>query len=415
MPLSVKQGQVIHAILNGPARSIVLDGAIRSDKTLSTLLAWATWIDQKAPAGPLVMIGRTRDTIQRNLIEPLAELDHGIVTHVTTRSTTATVMGRKVYLIGANDAQAESKIRGLTLAGAYVDEATLLPEAFFVQLTGRLSVPGATLIATTNPDSPAHWLKTRYLDKAGSLGWAYYQFTMNDNPALTPEYVEAKRREFTGLWRRRFIQGEWVSAEGAVYSMWDPTQHVVPHDSLPPTRAVLGVGVDYGTTNASAAIMLVLGTDGVLYAVDEWREDSTETTRYTDGQLSNSLRTWLTCPHLPPTDTEGLLMTPRYICLDPAAASFRAQLAADGVRTERAVNNIAPGIALVATGLSEGWLRISDRCTALIREIPGYSWDPRATAVGVDRPIKTADHSCDALRYAVATLESLWRPHIRRR
>ncbi|MDK7226201.1 PBSX family phage terminase large subunit, partial [Proteus mirabilis] len=76
------------------------------------------------------------------------------------------------------------------------------------------------MIATTNPDSPAHYLRARYIDRIerGELpDWRIFHFTMDDNPGLTDEYRDSVKREFTGLWYRRFIQGEWVSAEGAVY------------------------------------------------------------------------------------------------------------------------------------------------------------------------------------------------------
>ncbi len=69
-------------------------------------------------------------------------------------------------MVGANDERAEEKIRGMTLAGAYVDEASVLPESFCKMLLTRLSVEGARLYATTNPDSPMHWLKRDYLDRA---------------------------------------------------------------------------------------------------------------------------------------------------------------------------------------------------------------------------------------------------------
>lgn len=413
MSLSVKQGQVITQTLNGPQRFIILDGAIRSGKTFSTLIAWVTIIASGVLPGPFAMIGKTRDTIQRNIVEPLQMLDPNVVTHVTKRSSTIEILGQQVHLISAADEAAESKIRGLTLAAAYIDEATLLPESFFVQLTGRLSVPGAVLLATTNPDSPAHWLKTKYIDRATELGWGYHRFTMDDNPSLTPEYIEAKKREFTGLWYRRFIQGEWVSAEGAVYNMWDQS-HITPWEETPQIRELLAVGMDYGTTNATAAVLLAQARNGHLYAVDEWRVDSTDTTRYTDGELSKGFINWLARDdHYPKRERQSERMRPRYVALDPAAASLRAQLAQDGISNQvRADNNVTAGIALVATGLSEGWLHITDHCPSLIREFPGYSWDPKATAMGADKPIKTADHSLDALRYAVSTVESLWRPHL---
>jgi hypothetical protein len=57
-------------------------------------------------------------------------------------------------VIGANDIKAENKIRGMTCAGAYVDEATLLPEVFWEMLRTRMRVVGARAYASTNPDSP---------------------------------------------------------------------------------------------------------------------------------------------------------------------------------------------------------------------------------------------------------------------
>ena len=79
------------------------------------------------------------------------------------------MFGKLIYLEGVNVARAESKIRGMTLQGAYCDELTLFPEDFFSMLLSRLSCPGAKLISTTNPDSPMHWLKVKYMDQADKL------------------------------------------------------------------------------------------------------------------------------------------------------------------------------------------------------------------------------------------------------
>ena len=73
-------------------------------------------------------------------------------------------------------------------------------------------------------------------------------------------------------------------------------------------------------------------------------------------------------------------------------------------------NDVLYGIRTVASLLQDGHLLISDRCTGLIKEIPGYAWSPKATEKGLDAPIKANDHSCDSLRYSIATSETLWRP-----
>lgn len=392
------------------------DGAIRSGKTIISLIAFIHWLSN-APRGPVAILGKTRTTIIRNVLDVIAMIAPKAIGGYGMASERVKIMGRWVWIVGANDAQAESKIRGLTLAGAYVDEATLLPEAMFVQLLGRLSVTGARLFATTNPDSPSHWLKTNYIDRINELdGWGFWHFTMDDNPGLTPEYIAAKKREFTGLWYRRFIQGEWVSAEGAVYDMWDPTTHVVPWDSLPRMIDCYAIGIDYGTQNPTAALILAMGENGHLYLADEFRIDATNRGHgtWTDREQSEALLRWLKeKQHFPHPENADL--HPRRLIVDPAAASFKVQLQQDNAwGLTDADNDVLYGIRLVANGLASGWLHVSDRCTGFIAEAPGYSWDPKAQLAGTDKPIKTADHSLDAARYALTTTERLWRPTIER-
>ena len=391
------------SILESTAAVNGWEGSIRSGKTIASLIRWAEYC-WTAPAGHLAILGWTLTTIQRNVLDPLINIDPSIVRY-TRGSNVAWIMDREVQLVGFSDKRSEAVIRGLTLSGAYVDEATLMPEGTFVQLLGRLSIDDAKLFFTTNPDAKTHWMHKRYLARLDDLtDWRVFHFTMDDNPGLSPEYRAAKKREFTGLWYRRFIQGEWVSAQGAIFDMWDPDTHIVPHDEIPELIRILGVGIDYGTTNATSAVALGLGTDGLLYAVDEWRHDASETqVRQTDAQLAAGVRTFIRSLPLPPD----------WVIVDPAAASFKVQLAADGVgNVMNGENDVLYGIRTTASLFSTGQLRISERCTGLLDEIPSYSWDPKATDDGRDRPLKVADHSTDALRYAVATTETLWRPYM---
>lgn len=418
MSISDRQRTAWLAFKDPQTRFVLLDGAIRSGKTVVACLAWLDWLPI-APQGHLAIIGKTRTTITRNILDVIRMIHPHAIGKYTSKSDQVTIMGRTVQVIGANDAQAETKIRGLTLAGSMVDEATLLPEPMFVQLLGRHSVTGAKMIATTNPDSPAHYLRSRYIDRIerGELpDWRLFHFTMEDNPGLTEEYKASVRREFTGLWYRRFIQGEWVSAEGAVYDMWDPTTHVTPWEQLPRMVDCYAVGIDYGTQNPTAAIILAIGENGHLYLADEFRIDATNRGHgtWTDREQSEALLRWLKeKQHFP--HPENADMHPRRLIVDPAAASFKVQLQQDNAwGLTDADNDVLYGIRLVANGLASGWLHVSDRCTGFIAEAPGYSWDPKAQLAGTDKPIKTADHSLDAARYALTTTERLWRPTIER-
>jgi PBSX family phage terminase large subunit len=410
-------------VLANPSPSIeAYEGAVRSSKTFTSLLDWVSFT-RTGPSGALAMIGRTERTVINNLLLPLQELMGAERIRINYGSGTVTILGRMIHIYGANNEAARTKIQGLTLAGAYVDEASTIPEGFFSMLYSRLSVAGAKLWLTANPEGPAHWLLVNWLAKArlwvtgdgsirlndspDALDLHRYTFILDDNKSLPPAYVERTKKSYSGLFYRRYILAEWVAADGAVFDSWDPDQHVVKHEDLPAMQRILSVGVDYGTTNATSAVMLGLGTDGVLYAVDEWRYDSRRATvRLSDSQLSTALTDWL-------GERAKENRVPEWVVVDPAAASFKVQLAADRVNNIiNGENDVLYGIRTVASLLSSGKLRISDKCTGLIGEMPGYSWDTKATEKGLDQPVKVADHSIDAFRYAIATTETNWRPYV---
>lgn len=393
------------SIAHSTARINIWSGAVRSGKTISSLLRWLEYVGRAPRGGALVVSGKTFDTVARNVFGPLMDpaVTGPAAKHVkyTRGAGTATILGRQVEVITANDAKAEGRLRGLTAAGAYVDELTLIPEEFFTQLLARLSVPGAKVFCTTNPDGPAHWVRKKFILRQGELDLGHWHFRLDDNPALDPAYVTALKSEYVGLWYRRFIEGAWVLAEGAVYDMWDETMHVV--DVLPQIVQWIACGVDYGTTNPFAALLLGLGVDGRLYLTREWRYDSKLQRRsLTDVEYSERLRAWL-----------GQGEHPQYVIVDPSAASFRAQLHDHGLASRLGDNEVIPGIRTMGSLLATDRLKVHRSCKGLIEEIPGYSWDDEKAEKGEDVPIKVADHSCDAARYAVHTTRNVWQYQLR--
>lgn len=409
LPLSRKQ---LRSIGQATARINIWHGSVRSGKTIASLLAFVIAVATAGPSGLIIICGRSLQTIERNCLEPLMDeaLFGPLSRHIqhTRGATTATILGRTVHLIGAADTRAEGRLRGLTAQLAYVDEATLLPEGFWTQLLARLSTAGARLMATTNPDSPRHWLRTGYLDRSHELNLRAWHFKLADNPSLSPEYVADLTAEYVGLWRRRMIDGAWVVAEGAIYDQWDEAAHVI--DTLPPMRRYW-VGLDYGTTNPFAALLLGEGTDERMYVCAEWRHDSKAAHRQmTDAQYSAAVRAWLAGWKHPDDVPASPGVMPEWTFIDPSAASFIQQLWQDGhPGIARADNTVIDGIRSVSSLLAAGRLLVHRSCEGLLSELPGYSWDPAATAKGEDRPIKIADHSADALRYVVHSTAYEWR------
>lgn len=403
LPLSRKQ---IRSIAQSERHRLAIwSGAVRSGKTIASLIAFLIAVTTAPSHGLILICGRSLQTIERNIIDPLQ--DYGLfgplarmVQH-TRGATTAVILGRTVHLIGASDARAEGRIRGATVYLAYCDEITLMPEGFFNQLLARLSVPGARLLGTTNPDGPAHWLRKKFLLRRGELDLGTWHFTLDDNPSLAPAYVAALKAEYVGLWYRRFILGEWCLAEGVVYDMWDEARHVVT--DLPPMARWLAAGIDYGTLNPFAAVLLGLGTDGVLYAASEWRHEARTTRRQmTDAEYSREVRGWLAGQHI----------MPEWTVVDPSAASMIEQLHRDGITPVGADNAVMDGIRTVSSLLAADRLKVHKSCRGLLSEFPVYAWDEKAAEAGEDKPVKAEDHSLDATRYAIRTTEALWRPHI---
>lgn len=390
----------LDSIVNSDARLNFWQGAVRSGKTIASIVRWLDFI-ASGPQGDLLMVGKTERTLKRNVLDTMAQILGPKRFKYNKGEGEVYVCGRRIYVVGANDERAEGKIRGMTLAGAYGDEVTLWPEAFFKMLLSRLSVPGAKFFGTTNPDSPYHWLKREYLEKP-DLNLKSWHFLLEDNPNLDPEYVESLKKEYTGLWYKRFILGMWVQAEGAVYDMWDEDRHVVDEVPTPHEARLIYCGVDYGTTNPCAFLLISLADD-TWYVHREYYHDSRAVGRQkTDAEYSRDLAEFL-----------GDLKTRVPVVIDPSAASFKEQLQSDGFIVWEADNSVLDGIRAVATLLNEGRLKVHRSCQNLIREFSAYVWDEKAQKRGEDKPLKENDHALDALRYVIWTYMSAPQPNIR--
>lgn len=232
----------------------ILEGSVRSGKTWISLVLWAFWVGTMPVQYDYLMCAKSLTTLKRNCLVLLEELVGSKNFKFSLAAKEGSLFGRRIYLEGANDARSEAKIRGMTLQGAYCDELTQFPEDFFAMLLSRLSVPGAKLIGTTNPDNPHHWLKINYLDST-NIDLLDVHFLIDDNTTLDAEYVANIKREYVGVFYDRFILGLWKSAEGAIYRDFaDNTGNYLLDE--PPSNIVYAVlGMDFGGNGSAHAII----------------------------------------------------------------------------------------------------------------------------------------------------------------
>ncbi|QIK64160.1 PBSX family phage terminase large subunit [Leucobacter viscericola] len=395
------------------AKIALWSGAVRSGKTFISLFAFLFAVLRAPKTGVIIIVGRTLDTINGNLFSLLTnpEIFGPLTKYIkyTPGAKTASILGRTVHLYGANDASSETKIRGLTVSLAYVDEATIIPEGFWNMLVTRLSVDGARLLATTNPGSKSHWLRKGWILDAAEKNLVHFAFTMDDNPSLSESFKNDMKASYAGVFYQRFIQGLWTNAEGAVYPMWNEDKHLIKHEDLPPIKRTLAVGMDYGTTNTTAALLLGLTDEPQprLVFIDEWHYSSSEHHGETipDVELSRRFREWLHSKHGP----ENIYVPyPEFVFLDPSAASMRAQLHSDNLTSWAADNTVLDGIANIANLLSQDKLIVTDRCKTFLAEVTEYEWDAKASEEGKDEVVKRDDHAMDAARYAVRSSIGSW-------
>ncbi len=316
-----KQRELLRLWQKGGLRRInLLEGSVSSGKTWVSLVLWAFWVASMPEDKPYLMCGKSLTTLKRNCLVLLEELVGKSNFSFSLAAKEGRLFGRRMYLEGANDSRSESKIRGMTLQGAYCDELTQFPEDFFTMLLSRLRLPEAKLIATTNPDNPLHWLKTRYIDRGSELDFLDAVFSIEDNTTLPQDYVDNLKKEYTGVFYERFILGRWVAAQGAVYDMLDQRANVYQPEDRPVDMAwsaARTIAVDYGTSNPT--VFLDVYDNGQTVRVDrEYRWDSQERYRQkTDGEYAEDLAAFMG-------------ESPCAVMVDPAAASFITELQSRG-------------------------------------------------------------------------------------
>lgn len=391
-------------IRNSTARLNIAHGAVRSSKTISCTVRWLSFL-MSGPPGDVAMLGRTTATLQRNVLNDLFDtVGPQNYKWVNRQQGELRILGRRVYCFGANNEDAESKIRGATFAGALCDEVNLYPQSVFNQLMARLSVEGAQCFCNCNPDSPYHWFYTDYIINDEITDKKVWKFLMEDNLSLSQTYIESLKQMYRGVWYERMILGNWVAAEGRVYDMFEPTDHMLDAQeyikslNINPRAIRWLVGCDYGTSTvmswglyAQLPDPRLTGTPIYVKVKEYYYDAAKKKVQKTDAEFVEEFQRWL-----------GETM-PWAVYVDPSAASWKVALMRAGYRVLNANNDVINGIRHVATMLSTGSFYMDKSCVNTEKEYASYCWDPAAQRLGQDKVLKEHDHTCDTDRYVLYT------------
>lgn len=361
-------------------------GATRSGKTYLDF----KWIiplrirERAGKDGLAVILGVTKSTIERNVLEPMRNLYGDKLVGTISSDNTAWIFGEKCYCLGAEKVSQVSKIRGASIKYCYGDEVADWSEEVFALLKSRLDKEYSCFDGTYNPQYPNHWLK-KFLDSNADIFSQVY--TIDDNPFLPPSFVENLKKEYAGtVFYDRYILGKWTLAEGLVYPMFgDPC---IVQD-IPDTGDYY-ISIDYGTHNPfSAGLWCVTKTEAVrigeyYYCGREERKEKTPEEYYSEVKRLARGR-----------DIKCLIV-------DPSADAFIATVKKHHeFKVRGAVNDVLPGIQTTAEMIASGKIKIQESCEDAIREFGLYRWDEKAES---DRVVKENDHAMDEVRYMVMTV-----------
>ena len=375
------------SFFDSEAPEILYSGAFRAGKSRIGCEK-AYWLAQRYPGIPIGIFRKTAASLaastERTLLHDVIPR-HQIARSNRTERWYELPNGSRIWLFGLDPdpiTGLPSKVGSVELGWAFVDEAAECSESDWIMVKGRLSWPGIgfhQIAAATNPASPKHWLKVRFTPPTESR--VYLHASTFDNPLLPADYTADADAARDDYFKRRYIMGEWVGAEGVIWQLADDA--ITPNAG--PFKRVIA-GIDWGFVHAFACEVVGQTGTGALAVIDEMYERGE-----TIDRIIPALR-FMADRHKVET-----------FYADPSEPAYILQCQRAGLPVVEARNDVAPGIGAVSMALSKG-MTVDPHCRGLLGEIPGYTWAPNKAGGFHEKPIDINDDACDALRYAVVAL-----------
>jgi hypothetical protein len=277
-------------------------------------------------------------------------------------------------------------------------------------LASRLRTTDSEIIpymrCTANPGGVgAHWVKKRYINPAppntsfiggDGLSRKFIPARLEDNPYLSEDgRYEQMLKALPATQRKQLLEGNWDVAEGAAFTEFSPSEHVlIPFDI--PIHWERLKGIDYGYASESACVWGALDpSDGTLIIYREL---------YRKGLLATELAALMTEMEVrDPMSIRGVLDTACWSRTGQTGPTVGETLIRAGHKLRPADKNriavkiqIHEYLKLQKSGRPK--LQIFNTCPNLIRELQSIPLDKSNPE---DVNTHASDHAYDALRYLI--------------
>lgn len=422
---------------NDGQRFVLVEGPRGTGKTRAVLSLMAMRV--LATPGMRVLLARsTRTRLSQSVLETL---EQQVLPALGLPVPGGDAENRRVYRFPGGGAMVplglddQERTQSVEVGGVYLAEATELPRredalALAASLRQR-GIANPQIVMDANPVHPGHWLNQwaepvapelrrvvtredylrlqRHNDAPAPAGHIKRIITRHqDNPAYwdaerwcpRPEGAEytTTLEHYTGHQRRRWLDGDWVSAEGAVFREFDELRHVIRRFDVPPDWP-WWVGVDPGYDHPCAVLWLTAAPNGTIYVADELYRGGLPISRHAqDIHARNTGRT-----------VRAYLADPQHAFSRTAQSprTIAEQFGDHGLTFQGwpRSSDVHAMVEAVRRKLIDGKLRFFDSCTETIREMQSWSYKRRADGslpAGDDAYEDRDNHAIDVLKGLVA-------------
>lgn len=255
MAISRKQKQIL-AFPYTKYDALIADGAIRSGKTTFMMISFVRDAMERFNHQRFGICGKTVDSTVKNIIVPYlsvtGEMERYSIQWKRSDKLLVVSCGDRenvFEVFGGKDESSFMLIQGRTLAGVLLDEVALQPRSFVEQALARCSVDGSKIWFNCNPDSPEHWFHKEWIQQLDRHNAVRLHFELEDNPSLSQAIIDRYKSMYSGVFYKRYILGEWCTAEGAIYNAFlnNEEAHYITADEVPKDDiGYICIGQDFG-------------------------------------------------------------------------------------------------------------------------------------------------------------------------